>query len=190
MKSGLEDLFDSEVVLKWDEEAGKKFRWISKSEYKTGEGWVEYDLTKDVLFFLNSLYSTFTTYKLLHVGSLRSIYSIRIYELAVQFRSTGWRKMTVEGFREMMGISEDHYRLFADLKKRVILPSVKEINDKTNLSMKFELSRRGRKFTHITFRFEEKKQYPLDLPEKEAEQTRNPDMSPEFLMDIPVFGKS
>jgi plasmid replication initiation protein len=168
IRNGLEGLYDSEVVINWSEESGKRFRWISRQEYKTGEGWVEFELTREVLMYLSSLYSTFTTYKLLHVGSLRSIYSIRIYELAIQFRSTGWRKMTIDGFREMLGVSADHYVLFADLKKRVLMPSIREINDKTNLSMTFELARKGRKFTHITLRFEQKKQLCLKLGEADA----------------------
>lgn len=187
MKEGLNDLYEANVIVKQSDDEGHEFRWISEQKYQTGEGWVEYSFTKNVLLFLNSLYSTFTTYKLLNVGGLRSIYSIRIYELAIQFRSTGWRKMTIDGFREALGISEDQYRLFADLKKRVILPAIKEINTKTNLVMKFELSRKGRKFSHITLFFDEKAQQQLDLREPESKKKS---VEKDFLFDIPKLGSS
>lgn len=183
MKEGLADLYEANVIVKSTEDEGHEFRWISEQKYLTGEGWVEYSFTKNVLIYLNSLFNTFTTYKLLNVGGLRSIYSIRIYELAIQFRSTGWRKMTIEDFRETLGITDEQYRLFADLKKRVISPAIKEINQKTNLSLKFELGRKGRKYSHITLHFHEKAQTVLDLPEPESTEVSD------FMLDIPKFGR-
>ena len=41
--------------------------------------------------------------------------------------------------------------------------AVKEIVKKTNLNLQYELSRRGRKYTHIQFYFSEKAQLSLDL---------------------------
>ena len=71
--------------------------------------------------------------------------------------------MRIDDFREALGISDNQYSLFADLKKRVIDSAVKEIVKKTNLNLKYELSRRGRKYTHIQFYFSEKAQLSLDL---------------------------
>ena len=163
MKDGLAELYESNVIVKETDEEGHSYRWISEKKYQTGEGWIEYTFTKNILLFLDSIHNTFTTYKLLNVGGLRSIHSIRIYELCLQFKATGWRKMRIEDFREALGISENQYSLFADLKKRVIDSAVKEIVKKTNLNLQYELSRRGRKYTHIQFYFSEKAQLSLDL---------------------------
>lgn len=192
MRKGIEDLYDANVIVTENGDVeGNSYRWISEQKYHLGEGWIEYWFTSKILLFLNSLYTTFTTYKLLNVGGLRSIYSIRIYELAIQFRSTGWRKMTIDGFRDALGIPDNQYRLFADLKKRVILPAVKEINAKTNLAMKFELGRKGRRFTHITLYFDEKAQHQLDLPEREPDDPKNNNFKSRYLIDnIPKFGSS
>ena len=93
--------------------------------------------------------------------------------------------MTIDGFRESLGITDDQYRLFADLKKRVILPAIKEINTKTNIVIRFELTRRGKKFSHITFYFDEKAQHQLDLTEPESKEA--PGLR-DFLLDVPKFG--
>ena len=148
MKDGLAELYESNVIVKETDEEGHSYRWISEKKYQTGEGWIEYTFTKNILLFLDSIHNTFTTYKLLNVGGLRSIHSIRIYELCLQFKATGWRKMRIEDFREALGISENQYSLFADLKKRVIDSAVKEISldlDQDDNQVPVELIRERRK---------------------------------------------
>ena len=45
------------------------------------------------------LYQNVTSYDLNRVARLESVYSFRLFELLMQFRSTGWRHMSVEDMR-------------------------------------------------------------------------------------------
>lgn len=50
-----------------------------------------------------------------------------------------------------MGIKEGQYKVFTMLKKRVLDVAVNDINEKTDLSVSYELERHGRKIESIRF---------------------------------------
>ena len=47
-----------------------------------------------------------------------------------QFRTTGYRRISVEAFREFMGADDKTYDDYAQLKRRVLLPAVNELVEK------------------------------------------------------------
>ena len=54
------------------------------------------------------------------IKSLRSRYSIALYELAEDYINVQIPKMEMDKFRELMGLEENHYYKFSALKKYVI----------------------------------------------------------------------
>lgn len=80
------------------------------------------------------------------------MYSVRLYELLVQWKVAGKTKLfEVQTFRSQMGVEDSEYKILADFKKRVLMPSIKEINDKTDLLVDFQQQKKGR--TVIGFKF-------------------------------------
>jgi len=90
------------------------------------------------------------------IKGLQSKYAIALYENARDYSKSGIPKMSLETFREIMGISKKKYKSFSDLKKRVIEPSVDEINSKTDLKISYELFKEGRRYKYIKFKIENK----------------------------------
>jgi len=86
------------------------------------------------------------------IKGLNSKYSIALYENARDYIETGLPKMGLDVFRKLMGVDETRYKNFADLKKRVIDPSVEEITQKTDMSIEYELFKEGRRFKYIQFK--------------------------------------
>jgi plasmid replication initiation protein len=68
-----------------------KRRWITEVDYFLNEGRVRIRFSRDVIQYLSGLKSAFTQYKLEYVAHFKSSYSVRIYELLVQWMSTGER---------------------------------------------------------------------------------------------------
>lgn len=66
-----------------------------------------------------------------------------------------------------MGIEEKQYPIFTMLKKRVLDVAVKELNEKTDISVSYELERYGRKVTNIHFAMSPKNEA---LPVAEAQE--------------------
>lgn len=130
----------------------RKTRWISSIDYLPGEGKLILSFAPMITPYLSKLSREFTQYKLKHVAKFESVYSIRLYELLVQWNSTGERDIEVEWLKNKFQVS-DKYKRLGDLKKRVIEPAIAEINHHSNLWVKVEQIRKGRTVTHFQFKF-------------------------------------
>jgi len=85
----------------------------------------------------------------------KSTYSIRIYEMLMQWKSTGKREIEVEWLKKQLQV-ENCYPLIADFKKWVINSSVLEINKHADIWVKYTQRKAGRTITHFIFNFGEK----------------------------------
>jgi len=102
------------------------------------------------------------------IKSLRSKYSIALYELAEDYINVQIPKMSMEDFRELMGVKEGQYSSIKDFRKRVIDVGIEEINrsDNISFSLSYEMIKTGRKITDIKF-FTHKKEEALQLKDRQ-----------------------
>lgn len=155
-------LFDAVIILK-DENEEVKLRWIQKGVKKRkGEGAIVITWTDEVLKYISSLQSRFTTYKLKHIADLQSSHSIRLYELLMKFNSTGERVIYLNDFKSALGIS-NKYPEFKVLNRDVIKPSVAELNQRSDLIIKYETIKKGRNVTALSFTFKQNNQLKMDI---------------------------
>ena len=157
-------LYDRDIKTKESKSKTVRFRWVDRVEYEKGEGCATLHFTVHVLPYLSMLNKHFTTYELRRVAHLNSIHSIRMFELFMQFRETGWYTIEVDAFREMLELG-DSYARFNNLRQKVIDPSIKELKAKSNLDITYETHTEGRTVKRLTFRFKESDQMRLDLSE-------------------------
>lgn len=109
-----------------------------------------------ILPLLSELKANFTQFLLDDVASFGSVYSFRFYQMMMQFKSTGYCKISLDDLRYSLALF-DKYEATKDLKKRVIDTAINEINEKSPYSVKYELIKTGRKFTHLELKFKSKK---------------------------------
>ncbi|WP_061380773.1 replication initiation protein, partial [Salmonella enterica] len=101
LKEAIDRLWDRSVIIK-NEEKREEFRWVQyRAQYLKGEAKVEITFSDAIMPYLTQLKGQFTRVVVKNVSSLSSTYSIRIYELLQQFRSTGDRTIAIEDFRAM-----------------------------------------------------------------------------------------
>ncbi len=108
-----------------------------------------------IMPLLSDLRASFTQFALSDVTHFSSIYTFRIYQLLMQYKSTGYVKISIDDLRFMLMLFEK-YPLMADLKRWVIETAVKEIDEKSPYEVKYELFKTGRKFTHLELKFKPK----------------------------------
>lgn len=108
-------------------------------------------------YFKEAQERLFTRFNIQNIKPLTSIHAIRMYELAKQFDDTGWREISLEEFRRMMKI-EDKYKQVKDLKKRVLEPAKRQINERTDINIDYELIKQGRRYTKIRLKISKNKQ--------------------------------
>jgi plasmid replication initiation protein len=137
-------------------------RWVTSVAYSDGEAAVKLVFSPDIVPYISQLESEFTIVRLQQIGDLSSVYAVRIYELLFQFKSLGSRSFDISDLRKILGLS-DEYKLFGDLKRNVIDISVAQINEHTDIKVKYETRKTGRKITHLDFKIKEKSEAPKRL---------------------------
>lgn len=157
LKKAAEKLYERSVVIDDPDPDNpqitqRKTRWISSIDYVPGEGKLVLSFSIGIIPYLSQLSREFTKYKLKHVARFESVYSIRLYELLVQWSSAGEREIEVEWLKRQFQVG-DKYDRVVDLKKRVIDPAVEEINQHSNLWVKYGQRKSGRTITHFQFQF-------------------------------------
>jgi len=166
MKGAAERLFGRYLVIDSPDPDNPRLsrtrtRWVHSIDYYDGEGTVCLYFSPKVLPYLTQLQGQFTKYKLQHVAQFRSKYGIRLYELLVQWQGRGNREIEIDWLREHWELTTK-YKALKDLKARVIDPAVRDINEYSNLWVKYGQRKAGRRVIALQFQFGIKEQEPTD----------------------------
>jgi len=140
----------------------ERFRWVFHIKYQEKRGHVELGFSPNAIKHLTGLSKRFTSYELKQVTELESQYSIRLYELLMQFANHPKKVLIIdlEKFRLRLDLV-DRYPRYFDLNKRVITPSMDEINKYTNINVRCETKRKGRVVTTLEFYLDQSVQQEL-----------------------------
>lgn len=166
MKEAEDTLFNRR--FSFFDEQGKliKSRWIQQVRYLDDEGAIELVFTLAVvqgISRINGVKEFFTQYLLSQTSQLNSVYSARLYELLIQWRSTGKvPTIPLADFREQLGIGVNEYQRMHHFKARVLEPALKEINAKTDIKVEYEQHKKGRIISGFSFTFKQKKESKKD----------------------------
>lgn len=125
--------------------------WVSSAEYQKGEGTIALSFSPKLMPYLLQLKNAFTSYRLSNILSLKSTYSIRLYELMKKWQHLGRWECSIESLREKIGVGDDKYPRYANFKARVLKSAVEEVNEKTDLFITFKENKKGRSVDRIEF---------------------------------------
>lgn len=132
-------------------------RWVDKIGYEKANGTVYMRFTSDVVPLITRLEEQFTSYELEQVANLDSSYAIRLYELVIQWRSTGKTpKFELQNFRKQLGVEPSQYKTMSNFKKFVLDFAVQQINTHTDITVKYDQHKEGRSIVGFTFKFKAK----------------------------------
>ena len=153
------------------EERLVQVQWLSQADYNYKKGTIELTLHKFLTPYLLELKKEFTSYHLKNVSKLKGHYSIRIYELLKQYERLQERTLTMEDLRHKLGATSI-YPAYGNFKQRVILPSQKQINKKSDITFEFQEIKQGRAVKEIKFFIKTKDSIiqPLPIPISQSSQ--------------------
>lgn len=137
-------------------------RWISDKAYIDGAGTVEMTFSPKILPFITRLESEFTTYRLEKIGRMTSIHAVRLYELLIQYLTIGKREIEIGWLKDTMQVNE--YSRLDNLKRRVIDVAVGQINEHSNINVRYRQRKSGRVVTHLNFEIRLKQQVRVTKP--------------------------
>ena len=156
MKEAEETLFNRRFSYIDDEGKVIKSRWIQQVRYLDDEGAIELVFTLAVVNGISRIDGAedfFTSYLLEQTASMDSIYSVRLYELLVQWKAAKQTPMfALEKFRDQLGVGIEEYKAMNDFKKRVLLVAIDEINEKSDIKISYEQVKKGRSIAGFKFK--------------------------------------
>lgn len=150
------DSLDEKVFWVEQTDITYKFRWFSEAEYNKAEGTITVMLHSRIKQYLLQLKDNFTQYELWNVLSLKSKWSIRLYEL---FRSYNYQKRVVISVEELKKLlNAESYTNFYNFKVKVLEKAKADINEYTDIRFEYDIEKGGRggKVETIIFTIEKK----------------------------------
>jgi len=140
--------------------------WLSSARYQHTKGYVVLEFSPHLKPYLLQLKSHFTRIEAADILELRSVYSVRIFELLLQYETIGKRHMSIEEFRNYCGIDIKKYGLYADLKRFAIERAKIEINTKTEYEVHYTEIKEGRKVIALEWTIKKKTHFEKSQEEK------------------------
>ncbi|MEF0161128.1 replication initiation protein RepM, partial [Acinetobacter baumannii] len=184
LKNAVNNLFERQFSFKETTKKGVgvvRSRWVSRIKYIDDSGLLEITFAPDVVPLITRLEQHFTSYQLKQVSQLTSKYAIRLYEVLIAWREVGKvPKIDLAEFRERLGIAANEYKAMNHFKSRVLEPSIKQINEHTDITVSYDQHKTGRTITGFSFKFKQKN--PLKIT-KQTEIKRDPN-TPDFFIEM------
>jgi plasmid replication initiation protein len=141
----------------------KEFTWFTVAEYSESTGIARMTFSSELADFLTALKWMYSKINLKDIGGLQSHYSIRLFEMAMSYRSLSGKNGNKEEtwyferrfpdeIRFIMGIEKEAYKDNHLLKQKVIDNPVKEIN-KAGIGVEIQPTtvKQGRRIVAIRF---------------------------------------
>jgi plasmid replication initiation protein len=123
---------------------------VEKQEY------IDVTIEPEMKPLLLQLQKNFTAYDLKYVINL-GVYAVRMYELLKQYESIGKRTLWFDELKKMFEL-ENEYPDFSNFYRRVVEPSIEEINKNTDIFVsEVEKIKEGKKVAALLFRFRKNK---------------------------------
>lgn len=132
---------------------------INKAWIYPGTGEIKIRLDEDIkpyILYLREQYENkgelYTQFALLFTLPMRSLYSIRLYELLKSWSTEQSAEQghywTIDELQQILGSNYDRY---PDFRRKVIEKAVSEINRYTDLFVRYEPIKQGRSYKYINF---------------------------------------
>lgn len=171
IKSILKGLRDKSIWLTLDDGTETTVGWLDKVWTNKRSGKVKIRLDEDLVPYLFDLRERYLSYGLYNILSMKSQYSIRVYEMLKAYynlkvgqidrrsklekiknpKTIIWQISLDDLKRQLMVDGIKSYKNFNLFKTKVLEIAQREINELTDLQITWEPERKGRKVIAITF---------------------------------------
>ena len=179
LKMACDSLTNKKIYIQKEDGSWEFLVLVPTAKYIAKTGTVLMRLNEDAKPYLLQLRDMFTSFELSNILNLKSKYSIRIYQL---MKSHSYRKeliITLDDLKYRLSLDDKKqksYRLFSNVSERVLKPAMKEINDKTDITIDYETIKQGRKIYALRFKIKDKQKViinPKEISNGRKQQKNN-----------------
>lgn len=168
LKEAVNNLFERQFSFQEETKKGigiVRSRWVSRIKYIDTSAILEITFAPDVVPLITRLEQHFTTYQIQQVTKLTGKYVIRLYEILIAWRDVGKVPLIeLADFRRKIGVEDNEYTAMNNFKNRVLEPAIKQINEHTDIIVKYDQHKKGRTITGFSFSFKQKKEHQKPKP--------------------------
>ena len=166
LRNAVENLWSRTLVT----DDNTKYRWIITSKYEDGSVAIEFH--PRLRPHLIQLQNQFTQYFLHRAADFKLMYTWRLFELLMQFKSTGYLNVELNEFKKILDVPKTYDKDFGKIREKVIAPAIQEIKEKDGLKITWNPIKTGRRVTALEFKFPREQQTTLPLQEQPPAKQR------------------
>ena len=119
--------------------------WLCFAHWEPKKGFCSLEFHPQLKPYLLQLKGQFTKIGFADFLDLKSVYSIRVFELMAQYENLGKRYINIHDLRSWLGLSKEEYFFYANFKQRIIERAKNEINAKTEYEIDYTETKENRK---------------------------------------------
>lgn len=151
MTSVADSLFERKIVYYDDRGVLTKKRWVITSRFDDSSKKVSLQFHPDLIMDLLVFRGKYTKLNYSFLTSIKNSYTGRIYELLRQYLALKKRVFDLNDLRFKLNLLDGEYPNYANLKQKILTPSVKWINENSDINIDFTEIKKGRKVVGIHF---------------------------------------
>lgn len=112
---------------------------------------IQFEFDPKIVPYLFDVRKYFTQYELSNVLKMKSVYGVRLYELAKSYQNIREKSFDLKELRYLLGAEEKSYDRYSNLKQKIIEPAMNELRMYSDLKIDYLEIKDGRKVTGIKF---------------------------------------
>ena len=140
------------IEIKKPDNGWDMFNIISDAEYRNKQGTLTLTINAKAKPYLLQLKELFTSFRLKNALIMDGKYAIRVYQQAKSNIYKGEYIINMDDFKKQLKLTQKSYEEYGNIKAKVLLPAVKEINEKTDINLSVEEIKVGRKVGALKFK--------------------------------------
>lgn len=140
--------------------------WLCFAHWEPKKGFCSLEFHPQLKPYLLQLKGQFTKIGFADFLDLKSVYSIRVFELLAQYEHLGKRYIDIPDLRSWLGINKEEYFLYANFKQRVIERAKTEINAKTEYEVEYTETKESRRVIGLEWTIKKKTHFEKSQIEK------------------------
>ena len=177
LKNSILSIMKKPVKIQTKDKNGKPMEqvmaWIESTKYYKNQldgAKIEIEFSRKIEPYLFELQGNFTKINFEFASRLNTPFSFRLYQWLVREYKIKPRKhyemtMTLEKIKESAQL-DNSYSRWVDFNRFVIKPAIEAINQKTNLSVSYTVTKKGNKVHSLTFTYIDEMQKALSAESK------------------------
>jgi len=142
------------IILKFNTpEFEKMIGFCSEITWENYDNKIKIIFTPEIMPYIYELNKNFTHYQIGNLQKLRSAHVARIYEyckMNIHGKKWTW-KISLDELKKILGVEKKYKGRFEAFDRVILKKSLKNINEKTDIQVKYKKLRKHRKIYNIEF---------------------------------------